>query len=68
MIYLAQFNGGRSWTLSMPAQCVIALDGVIMYGEVNSDYIRRPISASLCLLILSISHYSTHLRLSLIDT
>jgi hypothetical protein len=39
---LVAFNGEDSWTLPMPARCVIGQDGVIAYAEINPDYTRRP--------------------------
>ena len=39
---LAVVNGDQSWTLPMPMRFVVALDGTILYAEVNPDYTRRP--------------------------
>jgi hypothetical protein len=36
---LPAFNGDPSWTLTMPARYVIGRDGIILYAEVNLDYI-----------------------------
>ena len=39
---LATINGEPSGALPMPARYVIGQDGLIVYGEVNPDYTRRP--------------------------
>lgn len=39
---LPAFNGDPSWTLPIPARYVVDRDGVILYAEVNPDYISRP--------------------------
>ncbi len=39
---LPSFNGDASWTLPMPARYVVGQDGIILYAEVNPDYMRRP--------------------------
>jgi peroxiredoxin len=39
---LPVFNGDSSWTLPMPARCVIGSDQIIRYAELNPDYTSRP--------------------------
>lgn len=44
---LAVINDDPAWTLPMPARYVIEQNGMIVHGEVNPDYTRRPEPAEL---------------------
>jgi peroxiredoxin len=44
---LPRVNDDPAWVLPMPARCVIGLDGIIAYAEVNPDYTHRPDPAEL---------------------
>ena len=39
--YLDGFDGGESWTLPLSALYVIALDGMVLYSEVHTDYAKQ---------------------------
>lgn len=39
---LAEYNGGDSWTLPMPARLIVDRNSIVRYVRVNADYTNRP--------------------------
>lgn len=39
---LPRFNGDDSWTLPLPARCIVTPDGIVRHAEVGTDYTIRP--------------------------